>query len=166
MDISHIKALWPPASRNKDAAIARWDNSAPAFGRKPLPTTKNSAVVALIDRMRMLTRDSNMLDIGCGAGRFSLALARQCQHVTGTDISPGMIDKARQHTQKKQINNVDFVICDWDELCLDKMGWQRRFDFVLANMTPRRSIRLKHWKRCRLPATGGVFFAARYIAPT
>jgi len=136
MDIRHIKALWPPSSHNKNAAIARWDNSAPAFGRKPLPTTKNSAVMALINHMHMLTHDGDVLDVGCGAGRFSLALARQCRHVTGTDMSPGMIDEARQHTQKKHIQNVDFVIYDWNELYLDEMGWHSHFDFVLANMTP------------------------------
>ena len=36
------------------------------------------------------------LDFGCGVGRLTQAMARRMSHVTGADISPVMIDLARQ----------------------------------------------------------------------
>ncbi|OAT83526.1 class I SAM-dependent methyltransferase, partial [Desulfotomaculum copahuensis] len=36
-----------------------------------------------------------VLDIGCGTGNYSLALARLGMRVTGVDISPGMLARAR-----------------------------------------------------------------------
>jgi ubiquinone/menaquinone biosynthesis C-methylase UbiE len=37
-----------------------------------------------------------VLDFGCGAGRLSLALAEHFDDVHGVDVSPGMLDKARE----------------------------------------------------------------------
>ncbi|SFR00369.1 class I SAM-dependent methyltransferase [Desulfoscipio geothermicus] len=37
----------------------------------------------------------SVLDIGCGTGNYSLELARQGLQVTGIDISPGMLARAR-----------------------------------------------------------------------
>ncbi len=55
------------------------------------------------------------LDIGCGAGRLSLALARHCRRVTGLDLSPQMIRVARKRALG--IENVRFEVADvmtWD----------------------------------------------------
>ena len=40
-----------------------------------------------------------MLDIGCGAGRTALPLAQQDFWVTGTDLSPAMVRRARDQAQ-------------------------------------------------------------------
>ncbi|HEV8413950.1 MAG TPA: class I SAM-dependent methyltransferase [Bryobacteraceae bacterium] len=43
---------------------------------------------------------SSALDFGCGIGRLSQALADHFDHVYGVDISPKMIELARQHNRK------------------------------------------------------------------
>lgn len=43
---------------------------------------------------------SSALDFGCGIGRLSQALAAYFDRVHGVDISPKMIELARQHNQK------------------------------------------------------------------
>lgn len=52
------------------------------------------------------------LDIGCGVGTTSLAIAaaRPGAHVTGVDLSPGMIDLARRRSVEMQ--NAGFVNAD------------------------------------------------------
>src|SRR5262249_28554094 len=35
------------------------------------------------------------LDFGCGAGRLAEAMSAHVDHVTGYDVSPGMLEKAR-----------------------------------------------------------------------
>ena len=43
---------------------------------------------------------TRILDIGCGAGRFSLALAKSGAQVTGTDVSSEMIMAAKELAEK------------------------------------------------------------------
>lgn len=50
---------------------------------------------------------SNGLDIGCGTGRYSLALLNYCPKVTGVDISPEMVAIASRKNP-----NVRYVISD------------------------------------------------------
>jgi 2-polyprenyl-3-methyl-5-hydroxy-6-metoxy-1,4-benzoquinol methylase len=45
---------------------------------------------------RYCTTPGKLLDIGCGVGRISVALARKGHDVQGVDISEGMVRKARQ----------------------------------------------------------------------
>lgn len=52
-------------------------------------------------------RRSRALDFGCGAGRLSRALAGHFQYVTGIDVSPSMIAKAR--SLNADIGNLEFI---------------------------------------------------------
>jgi ubiquinone/menaquinone biosynthesis C-methylase UbiE len=53
-------------------------------------------VIALMRHARLLGRDRDMLDLGCGIGRFVRALAPELRHVTGLDISRKMIEEAQR----------------------------------------------------------------------
>jgi len=44
------------------------------------------------------------VEIGCGAGRMTKALAHTFGHVHGVDVSPGMIDYARAHINEPNIS--------------------------------------------------------------
>jgi ubiquinone/menaquinone biosynthesis C-methylase UbiE len=50
------------------------------------------------------------LEIGCGTGAFSRLLAEQAEQVVALDLSPNMIDLARQ--QASQHANIEFQIAD------------------------------------------------------
>jgi ubiquinone/menaquinone biosynthesis C-methylase UbiE len=52
----------------------------------------------------------NALDVGCGTGAFSRLLATRSDRVLGLDLSPGMIDVARQRSRKH--SNVSFEVAD------------------------------------------------------
>jgi ubiquinone/menaquinone biosynthesis C-methylase UbiE len=52
-------------------------------------------------------RRHHALDFGCGAGRLSRALSRHFDQVTGVDVSPGMLAKAR--ALNEDLGNIDFV---------------------------------------------------------
>jgi SAM-dependent methyltransferase len=50
------------------------------------------------------------LDAGCGAGDFTRQLAARCGHVTGVDLSPNMVSRARRRSAG--LSNVDYVVGD------------------------------------------------------
>ena len=68
---------------------------------------------ALADALNMNT-PLRIADIGCGGGGLSRYLTRHApsgSHVTGIDISPALIDHARQF-QKDEVDCLDFVCAD------------------------------------------------------
>ncbi len=50
------------------------------------------------------------LDIGCGTGLFTRALAARSTHVLALDLSPNMIRVAKDHS--REFSNIDFQIAD------------------------------------------------------
>jgi ubiquinone/menaquinone biosynthesis C-methylase UbiE len=57
-----------------------------------------------------------VIDIACGTGALSLAIARHAGHVTGIDLAEDMIDTARRTARKRQYSNVTFELLDAGDL--------------------------------------------------
>jgi cyclopropane fatty-acyl-phospholipid synthase-like methyltransferase len=80
--------------------------------------TKNTAFeVAFLIKELQLQPGMKLLDVGCGTGRHSLALARHGLHVTGIDLSSGMLSIARQGAEQGgldatfiQADAIDFTL--------------------------------------------------------
>ncbi len=67
----------------------------------------------MLDQMAQLAQISptdRVLDVACGTGTVSFALAPQAREVVGIDISPGMLAKARAIRHHRGIRNVHFVL--------------------------------------------------------
>ena len=56
------------------------------------------------------------LDVATGTGHTAFALAPYLQHVTGTDLTPAMLDEARKLQAELGITNVDFRVADVHDL--------------------------------------------------
>ncbi len=56
-------------------------------------------------------KDERVLDVGCGCGDTSLALAEGGAHVTGIDISAQMLDRAK-HRAKELKRKIEFHLVD------------------------------------------------------
>jgi len=54
--------------------------------------------------------DAEALEIGCGTGAFSRLLARRFRRVLALDLSPRMIETAKE--QSRQYPNIDFQVAD------------------------------------------------------
>ncbi len=67
-------------------------------------------VAFLIDLLK-LPEPSHILDIGCGVGRHSLALARRGYQLTGIDISSGMIQVASRAALEEKLP-AEFIATD------------------------------------------------------
>ncbi|MEW2397650.1 class I SAM-dependent methyltransferase [Streptomyces sp. NPDC046862] len=75
-----------------------WDAEAVAFDDEPDHGLRDPEVRrAWADRMAqwLPERPADVLDLGCGTGSLSLLAAERGHRVTGVDLSPAMIDRAR-----------------------------------------------------------------------
>lgn len=55
---------------------------------------------------------SRILDVGCGAGRLSLAIAPAARWVIGLDREASLIDEARRRAVAAHLANVEFHVAD------------------------------------------------------
>jgi len=84
----------------------------------------------------LLNRDYDVIDIGCGPGRFAVAFARTAHYVLGLDISEEMIRDGLLFAEKEGLNNVSFRACDFQSLDIDREGLVEKFDLVFSSLTP------------------------------
>lgn len=75
-----------------------WDTEAVTFDDEPDHGLRDPGVrQAWADRLAawLPARPADVLDLGCGTGSLSLLAAEQGHRVTGVDLSPAMVDRAR-----------------------------------------------------------------------
>ncbi len=59
-----------------------------------------------------LDKDKTVLDLYCGAGTITLALARDARAVIGAEIVPQAVKNARENAKLNDIHNVKFICAD------------------------------------------------------
>lgn len=62
-----------------------------------------------------IKKDNVILDAGCGVGRLTIKIAKQCKKVYGLDFSPKSIEVLREKLKEQDITNVKTFICDITE---------------------------------------------------
>lgn len=71
---------------------------------------------------------TEVLDLGCGIGRWSRRLAKRGAHVIGVDLAPSMIEEARRRTERASLGDrIEYRVGDLRTLSLHRL-----FDLVLA----------------------------------
>jgi SAM-dependent methyltransferase len=75
------------------------------------PVRKECAVIAAWLRDRGILPGSEILDAGCGTGRYAIELARRGYVVHGVDLSPDLIDIARR-AMEDSTGRVSFSVGD------------------------------------------------------
>jgi len=80
-----------------------------------LTEERNKREAELIAKLLDLKRGEKVLDVACGHGRHSLLLAKMGYVVTGVDITPLFIEKAKKNAQSAGVD-VEFIVGDAREL--------------------------------------------------
>lgn len=76
-------------------------------GERDLDTLLSSLELAV-------RQDDHVLDLGCGIGRLTRPLAARAAHVTAVDVSPRMLERARELNPR--LNNVTWILGDGESL--------------------------------------------------
>jgi len=119
-----------------------WDERARAWEAQygdPKSAKSEDRVQATLDYLleqALLTPGCDVVDIGCGPGRFVAGFARTARHVLGIDFSQGMIEQAQAYAQSESLGNVSFMVRDFVQLDIEREGLAGEFDLVLASNTP------------------------------
>lgn len=111
------------AELDKFGALANrwWDPQGP---QKALHALNPARLGYVADRMKL--RGANILDVGCGAGLLSEALAREGATVTAIDLAPELIKIAKLHTLESGAE-VDYQLTSIESLAEQQNG---RFDAI------------------------------------
>ena len=79
--------------------------------------------------LKELIKNKNVIDIGCGSGRFAMALSKMgAKKVTAVDINPQGIEIAKKFAKDSNISNIEFI----EHNVLDLPFEDESFDFVFS----------------------------------
>ena len=100
----------PPPEPAVDSIRKSFDSQAETFDRHLVEELgyqvpeKLTAIIAAADRRR-----ERMLDLGCGTGLCGIGLRPYVDHLTGVDISQGMIEKAKERGVYDSLHLIDGI---------------------------------------------------------
>ncbi|GIP41235.1 hypothetical protein J31TS4_45150 [Paenibacillus sp. J31TS4] len=116
---------------------------------------------ALLDR---LPAGAAVLDVGCGAGRISLALARRGCTVTGVDVSGLLL--AAASAKAEGVRGVQFRQVEGAELPHGEAVYDAALLFKVYGYLPTRELRADYLRRlCTLVKPGGVCLLTQHVVP-
>src|ERR1700733_2970678 len=93
----------------------------------------NRSLVTAAARLLQLGCDSSTLDLYCGLGNFSLALARRAHSVIGVEGDAGLVARAGGNARRNGIGNAEFVRADLTADVSAAPWLTRRFSHVLLD---------------------------------
>ncbi len=139
MELQYFADLWSEKTTTSKSGKAFWDNRAAEFNKlvtQGQPDERIRKIVEFLFDHGLLAKNSSILDIGCGPGRFAVEFAKLSTDVTGLDISDNMLDYVLKNAAAANLTNTSFKNINWDEVNLDDYGWRKRFDLVTAINSP------------------------------
>jgi SAM-dependent methyltransferase len=158
-DLARLDPLWAIAS-TPEKRFGRWDEEAFAQSGE----RKVAGLLKRLDALGLPERRERALDFGCGVGRLTRPLAGAFEEVTGVDIAPAMVERARERTT--DLPHVRFVLNERGDL--DVFAGER-FDLVYTGLVlqhlPSRDLALRYLADLAgLVAPGGVLVAQLPVA--
>jgi 23S rRNA (uracil1939-C5)-methyltransferase len=85
----------------------------------------NQALVARAVELLDLTPASSVLDLYCGIGNFTLALARNSGRAVGVEGDKGLVERARHNAGLNEVRNAEFHVADLARPLEPTLPWLR-----------------------------------------
>ena len=134
---SSYRTLWG-ADRLEDVLCGRMFRlSVPSFYQVNHDQAERLYAKAL--EYAQLTGEETVLDLYCGAGTITLALAGRARRVLGAEIVPEAIDDARENAARNGVENVEFFCGDASAVAA-KLARERLRPDVITVDPPRKGL--------------------------
>lgn len=104
------RTLWGTDTLRDTLCGLAFDIAIPAFYQVNRPQAERLYETAI--QMAELTGQETVLDLYCGAGTITLALAQKAGRVIGAEIVPEAIENARENARRNGIENAEFFCGD------------------------------------------------------
>ena len=98
-------------SKHNKLILEQFSKQAVPFSKK-VPAHSNDDAFNLIIETTGIDHNDNVLDVACGPGMLTCAVAQKAKHVTGIDLVPAMIEQARLLQHEKKLSNMDWKTGD------------------------------------------------------
>lgn len=95
-----------------------------------LAESRDAEEKALIYPMIQVSKEDTVLDAGCGTGRWAEIIIPACGCYQGIDISPGLIQIAKERFG--HFLNAQFSVCSIEDISLEAIGAKRPFSRILS----------------------------------
>lgn len=119
-----------------DTQADHWDQKYRAKDERELHEVRIRDTAAWLREQGMLGPEQDVIDVGCGPGRYAAEFARTVRSVVGTDISPKMTEYGAAYCREQGLRNVSFQAADFQSADVDALGWTGKFDLAYSSITP------------------------------
>jgi ubiquinone/menaquinone biosynthesis C-methylase UbiE len=126
-----MKYEQPSSQRRNAMSTSYFDQSAATWDNEPRRIALMKAVGEAILREAQPSKDTDVLDYGCGTGLVSLFLLPHVRSVTGADNSPGMLEVLNKKITEGGIGNMKVVRLNLEE---DRLP-EERYHLIVTSMT-------------------------------
>lgn len=96
------------ATTHNQTIIAQFSQQAIPFAALP----GHSQSLQMLIEMSNVTATDTVLDVACGPGLVACEFAPHADHVTGIDITPKMIEQAKERQATKNLRNIAWQVGD------------------------------------------------------
>ena len=107
-----------PYDERKERIVSYWEKRSGDFlehKRAELHSPMSERWLYEIKNQLPQDRNLRILDVGCGAGFFSVLLAKEGYQVTGVDLTPDMVENARTLAEEEK-TDCEFLVMDAENL--------------------------------------------------
>ncbi len=118
-----------------DGAVAYSPEASVAVYSLGDPAILAAATAEIVDWLPWPAVPPDVLDLGCGIGRLTAALAPRCRSVVGLDVSAGMVAEARRRHPALRFAQTDGQGLDWPAQSLDLVLAVDSFPYIVQNGT-------------------------------
>src|SRR6185312_8313668 len=119
--VERWNAILNARAQQMDAAYARlgrssadfWDRRARGYHRSTKDTVAHDPFYLRL--RQVLTAQTDILDVGAGTGRFTLALAPYVKHITVVEPNAAMLNYLRQDASEQELTNISYIQTAWQD---------------------------------------------------
>ncbi len=134
MDLESIRRHWVLTPGDVAAETAAWDSAAEEYVFEEKNSFEADPFLRFVAEKTPLTKDMRTLDVGCGAGAYSVALARRVGQADGVDLSPRMVELGNAWARQHGVDNLRLWVANWHDC--DIAPLRGTYDLVFAHTTP------------------------------